>query len=482
MNTVKRRCFLLPVLLFLFLLLSLVPILLLGRYARASADDYCYGLRTMQALQNGHGFWAAVWHTMWGYYQSWQGSFVALGLMSLTPCIFSEQSYWLTPVVMLVSLILGTMKLADTLVRRVLGGTWREAVCISLPILLLSIQFVPSPLHSFFWWNGAVYYTFLYGISLLYLERFIALLTGGRWWMTLLPGILCGIAVGGGNYVSALLCTLLGGLLLLLALYRKKRRWQAVLLFGAEALAFGFNMAAPGNQIRQATGTVMPPVRAILSSIAKAAVDLPSWHNWLTLLLCLAWVPLLLKLAKRSGISFRRPETVCLMGFLLFAAQNTPHFYALSSSGPPRLRNIVYFSSYWLILFQEWYLLGWLRQIPLPQFLSKKRLWQQFRRVMLPVLLLLAAVGCIYYWPALCSVRCVEALTDGSAAAYAVERDSRLPILTDPTITDPAFRPIHARPELLFEIDIVPDPTYWVNHVVATYWGKHSVALDITVS
>ena len=93
MNTFKHRSgFLLPVLLFLLLLLSLVPILLLGRYARASADDYCYGLRTMQALQNGHGFWSAVWHAMWGYYWSWQGSFVALGLMSLTPCIFSEQS------------------------------------------------------------------------------------------------------------------------------------------------------------------------------------------------------------------------------------------------------------------------------------------------------------------------------------------------------------------------------------------------------
>ena len=39
-------------------------------------------------------------------------------------------------------------------------------------MLLLSIQLIPSPLNSFYWWNGACYYTFTYGVGLLYLDAF----------------------------------------------------------------------------------------------------------------------------------------------------------------------------------------------------------------------------------------------------------------------------------------------------------------------
>ena len=43
---------------------------------------------------------------------------------------------------------------------------------LAVPLLLLSIQLVPSPKDAFYWWNGAVYYTFTYGIMLLLVERF----------------------------------------------------------------------------------------------------------------------------------------------------------------------------------------------------------------------------------------------------------------------------------------------------------------------
>ena len=202
----KRLRTALAVLLLLLLAASLVPVLLVGRYARASADDYSYGFYTHYAVQNGQCLLPAIWRMVWGNWRTWQGSFSAMALMTITPCIFSEQLYWLTPVVMLASLLLGTFKLSRTLVCRCSGGDWRDWICTAATMLLLSIQLIPSPLNSFYWWNGACYYTFTYGVGLLYLDAFANVLLRPerpRW--RLIPGLLCGIFVGGSNYVSALL-------------------------------------------------------------------------------------------------------------------------------------------------------------------------------------------------------------------------------------------------------------------------------------
>ena len=179
----------LAVLLLLLLAASLIPVLLEGRYARASADDYSYGFYTHYAVQNGQCLLPAIWRMVWGNWRTWQGSFSAMALMTLTPCIFSERLYWLTPVVMLASLLLGTFKLSRTLVCRCAGGDWQDWACAAAPLLLLSIQFIPSPLNSFYWWNGACYYTFTYGVGLLYLDAFANVLLWPerpRW--RLLPG------------------------------------------------------------------------------------------------------------------------------------------------------------------------------------------------------------------------------------------------------------------------------------------------------
>lgn len=111
-----------PWLLAALFLLTLIPIFVLGQYARPAADDYGYGIFTHWAVQTGEGFLRAVWHTATGYYKSWQGTFSALALMSLTPCIWSEQAYWITPVVMLLALVIGTTWLMYTLCVRLAGG------------------------------------------------------------------------------------------------------------------------------------------------------------------------------------------------------------------------------------------------------------------------------------------------------------------------------------------------------------------------
>ena len=396
----KRFTRLWPWLLLAVFLLSLVPVLWLGQYARAGADDYCYGIAVHRALQEGGSLLEAVWHTISGYYQSWQGTFSALAFMSLTPCSWSEGAYWITPVVLLVSLAGGTFYLSGVLCRRLLGGSRRDGILVALALLFPSIQCLAQPLHSFYWWNGAVYYTFTYGLSLFYLAGLTGLFLPGRPRpRALAVGALLGILVGGSNYVSALLTALLG----------------------------------------------------------------------LTALAGVLW-----RLAGRTGWRFPLPPLFTLVTFLFFSAQNAPHFYAASSAGPDRLRNIIYFSHFWVVLLNECYYLGWLRRV-----LGERRvlsaLW--LRRTAAAALAALLVGWLPHYWPTLTSVRCWETLSDGSAAAYARQRDERLPALLDPEVTDPRFSPLTARPALLYLGDITTDPADWHNNTMAVFYGKHSVAL-----
>lgn len=476
-----RRLYLVLVLaLALLLAASLIPVLSLSRFARAAADDYSFARLPYQALRKGKSFLGAVFLTSWRYYTGWQGSFASTSLMAMAPCAFSEWFYWITTPVMLASLMGCTLKLTHTLVCRVLKAGRTQALLAALPILLFSIQFVPSPRDAFYWWNGAVYYTFTYSISLLYVERLVTLFLlprGSFPWRAVLPGVLWAIVVGGGNYVSALLCAMLGCCFLLFALYKGRCRAGALTLLLAELIPFLASILAPGNQVRQARVSSMPPLDAILSAIGQGWEDMAAWFTWPVLLLCLLWVPLLLRLARASGLSFRLPGVFVAFTFLLFAAQNTPHFYAVSTAGPERLRNIVYYSFFWVVLLDEWYLLGWLRRAVLPRLRLPGRGKQLLAAVSGVALALLAVCTACLYAPKTLAAECLRELSDGSAAAYAQERDARMALFYDPSVTDPVFAPLQSNPPLLTSRDISTDPSVWVNRAQALYFGKSTVTL-----
>lgn len=458
--------------------LSIVPVFILGRYDFPSMDDFCYGIRTREAVLSHGYFLGAVWTTVSGYYMHWQGSFSALALMAVTPCIFGIKAYFLTPIVMIASLCCGTYKLMDTIVRRWLGGSWIHVVYLAVAMLLLSIQFVPSPVSAFYWWNGAVYYTFTYGIMLFYIERLIALClakTRGQVLWAVLPAIPAGILVGGSNYVSALLCLLISGFFFGALLYKKRRAMCAgCCMMAPFIVSVLISVLSPGNGTRQALEAKMAPLNAVGASIEQAWRDLLAYPSWMSLLTFLLLLPMIASLVKKVTFRFPYPVIFSMCSFLLFAAQNTPHFYAASWAGPERLRSIVYYSFYWLVLLNEGYWLGWLHKKR--QFFLSVRV----RRGGMTLLLCMLAF-CFFRWylPGTACSQCAVELTDGSAYRYAQEWEARLVVLEDPAFQNVRLQPLETKPYCLYNGDISSDPEHWSNHVMAVYFGKKSVALKM---
>ncbi len=468
-----------PWLLLAVLAAALVPLLLLGGYAHPAADDYSYGLFTHTALQQGTSLLGAVWRTVKGYYTGWQGTYSAIAMMTLTPGIWGEQFYWLTPVVMIGAVAVGTFKLTDTLLRRMGGCSWRAVLAAGCAMTLLAVELVPYPLHSFYWWNGAVYYTFTYGLMLLWADRLLVLrleksVRQAVW--PLVSALLLSVFLGGSNYVSGLFAAVLGAVFCLFCLIRQRNKLPAALVIEIVlGGCFVFSMIAPGNAVRQSGLEGYSAINSVAWAVLKAGRDCFRFLSPVLAAALLLAVPFLYHLAGKTKFKFRFPLLFLVFAFLVFATQNAPHYYAAGTAGPERLRNIVFYAYLWLLPICEFYVLGWVRRRFAPHEWLKARAGQVAVGC-LTALLVISCVG-MGVQGRLSSTEAVRELTSGEAAAYDAEMNARYSLYHDPARPDVTVEPVKARPKLLYWNDITPSMYDWTNQAVSNYYGKTSIVL-----
>lgn len=454
------------------LLASLIPIFLVGDCAHPFGDDYAFSQFVHHALADGTSLPAALWYTVIRYYFGWQGTYAATAIMALQPGLISEQAYILTPVVTLLMLLLSTAALTHTLLRRWLGQSRTVWLGVTAGVLLVTIQYQPLLMQAFFWWNGAIFYTFFYGLMLLLICVVIRLrLDPKHPGLLTAAGLALAVLIGGGNYVTGLLsCLLAAGYALICLIWDRKRLWQPALIGLVLLAGFLVNMLAPGNSVRQAESTGMGPLSAVWASVLQAGSDSVQWFHLPTLGLLLFLAPVLWQALERSKFTFPFPAAATVLLFLILACQNSPHFFALSEAGPGRLRNIVYNSYVWLLVLAEGYWLGWLRRIK-----HGKPISVRLCRTLIALSLVLAAAGILISAPTLASGQCIQALSDGSAQAYDRRLSQWAETLSDPgsgehiVLTQP-----EVRPSLLYYFNLTDDPADFAN-IAANYYKKQSV-------
>ena len=465
-------------LLLLALAASLVPLFLLAPCDVPCADDFSYGMEVREALQRGvalPGVLRAAAQTTANIYRTWQGSFAAAFLMALQPAGFGTACYALTPFLMLGMLLAGTLCLCISLFSRIFGLPRRFGACVAAVLLLFSIQLVPYPVQSLYWYNGSVYYTFFYGLSLLAFALAVPTAQHGGAGRTLPLCALC-FLLGGGNFVTALDAMLVFTAAVLLALVLRHPGWRRLLApLLCLLLGFALNALAPGNAVRQAAVEQAPNalwavgesfVQAVKTGAASFTLPV---LGMLALLLLLFW-----HAAAGSSFSFRLPGLVTLFSFCLYAALFTPTLYALGSTGEGRVKDIVFYQYLLLLAFNAFYWTGWLRR----RVASAK----SQRLPLLPALgAVLLCLGCcaafILSGRGFTSVMALGHLRSGEAAAYRAEASQRFSVLQDDSVRDAELEPFRAQPYLLFFDDISEDPADWRNESLARYFGKDSVTL-----
>lgn len=460
------------------LLLLLIPMLMLGRYAVMSADDFGYSGTAHLAWKATDSVLAAVkaaWIETAETWYGWQGTFSAIFLMSMQPALFGESFYALTPALLLSALLLGVFTLCLSLFGEVFHADLRIAGITAAAVCALCSQIPPSPVQAFYWFNGGVYYVFFHGMAMASVALAIRLVRRGGWGRSVLLCLLC-VLLGGGNFVTALSCALLGvgglGLLYLLKTPGRARLLLPVLILLA---AFAVSIAAPGNANRQATVSGgAGVVRSVLLSF-RCGLRYPL--QWLSLPLfgtLLFLLPLLYRAAAEVDFAFRFPGAVTVLSYCFLSAMFCPPIYAMGNTGDLRLINIIFFTFVLLLTLNLFYWLGWAAE---KELLSKRPGPSVSAVLVLSGALTLSYLAGAATGHGITSLGAIGLMRSGEAQAFRACADRRLKVLEDDSIRDALLEPFPSQPYLLYFDDISEDPESGNNICMSIYYGKDSLRI-----
>lgn len=453
---------------------ALLPVMYLGRYNHPVGDDYYYGAETKAVWEETGSLMktlAAAGRGTAYQYENWQGTYSAMLLMHLPPNIFSEGAYkFVTPVILLV-LAGSIFYLLRGVICGLLKGTSGLWLITSSLLTLLSVETVSFQGESFFWYNGSMYYTGYYGLTLLFfgmVARYMA--APGKHHIP--PMVLGAFFLAGGNYVS-----LLPALLILLLLagglaWARSPRFKGV---GAAAAAmtvgFFINILAPGNQVRRDGMWGLPPWKAILKSLLQGGRYIKAWTGVWLLIALLILTPFLWRSFTGTSFRFRYPLPAVGLMYGLFCSMSCPSFYTMNSTGPARLVAVVYYGFLLFCFASYWYVLGYFYRK------TKGRLGCDL--VCGAGIVILAAVQILTgSLSQTTTARAAALLRSGEAAAYEQEYQDRMRILRDDTVQEVGFKPYEHQPDMLYVGDFAKDPDHDTNRKAAQYFHKKSIWVE----
>lgn len=523
----------------------LIPLYWIGLYAHPCVDDYFYGTDTVKVWNLTHSLIETCKMSLENtkeVYRNWQGNFSGIFLMGLQPGIFGEKQYMWTTIIILTTFVVANLFFYYQLMLKLLDKNKMIISILTMILTMTALQFTYMPSDSFYWYNGSIYYTFFYSLSLI--------LFGTLLWkqergsisssiVTIIAGILA-FSIGGSNYSTALVSVIILFLVntyLVIDYIRhrtqkeeeqieenrkeirkdvravKQRKFRNMIensiIFLALFSGFLISVLAPGNAIRQeSVGGSNSIIKSILLSFCyggyniATATTLPVVCMWL-IMLPMLWKIIPQKDAEQKDSEKKRLKIMCgKIGllFCIFSAQSTPVIYAQGIRIPYRLMNIIYFSYYtfgllvWIIVLTE------LKQSKIRKdFLNyfekkergKTRTCSRYYYTVVMMALMIALVGNIKITESEnekgkaeieglpITAEAMLSLVSGEAKGYSREADLRVASYENETIKKVRVPAFRHKPKLLYHTDITTDKKHWKNKHVSKYYNKQYVVLEM---
>lgn len=480
-NITEKREKIVAVFMMILLIACLLPVMYVGRYNHATGDDYYYGVHTRLAWEKSGNIIEVIVTAAKGVryeYERWQGTYSAMLLMYLSPNVFGDFTYQYVTAVLLLLLTGSIFYLLKPLVCSYLRCSTALWIIIASGVSLLCIETVPSQGETFFWYNGSMYYTGFFAVTLLFFGGILRYLTvrtgGGRWRIPVLMFLAAFLA--GGNYVS-----LLPGMIILmlvtvgLAYRRDKRAWGIGSVTVIMTAGFIVSAAAPGNRMRQSDMWKISAWKAILKSLRQGMAYMNAWTGIWYIIFALIITIFIWKSLKECRFKFPCPLVAIGLMYGIFCSMSCPTFYTMNSTGPARAVSIVYYG-YVLFFFAAYiYLLGYLQRM-----LGKKNkeICSKAEKPAAAGIVLLLLFQIVLSDPsAFTTIKAMDLLVSGEAKAYGEEYRRRIEILRDETTQDVLLPAYHNKPDMLYVGDFSVDPLSPTNQAAAEFFHKRSIAV-----
>lgn len=489
--------------------LSLIPVLVIGKYDYPSADDFSMGLGTRLVYEATGSLLAVAGKILSEtvrYYRTWIGYFTSCLFTTVSPATFGEAWYALTPAVILLALHVGVAVFFYALMEKALGMNRYARRCMTVLALFLMVQRMPEGslrVEAFYWYSGAGNYTLTFSVGLLYLAFYVLSVCGVRRKnrsLFLVLACIMGFLAGGGNYLSALSFAVVSVLFAVYLVKMKSRQGEnsrtgSLCVIGSLLPAafylcgFAVSCLSPGNRIRGGEAEGYGALKSILLSLYYTlSYPLNQWMNWAVLLiLALAGVIFWMGFAEKAGsgaqavqLGFTAPFPAAVLAYGIVSCVVTPALYAQGNMDAGRIQSTFWLHAVLVLLLLEWYLVGGLyRRFSKEQNASAVSCLRNgaggFVRAILLffiVFSLLAVKGNPDFYT---GTSAVSELLDGSAARYGRENEERLRILKNPREQDAVLPRYTVQPNLLYFGDVSEDPDDWINQKMSEYYGKNSI-------
>jgi len=478
-------------------LISLIPLIYISRYSHPSADDFSYGNHTVHTWRDTGSIPQTLLAAIEGtkhVYNTWQGSFVAIFLMTLHPAVFNESLYMMGPIVLLLGFVAATMLLLKVVFMDLLKMDKYSCGIFATLFTFISMQFIFCPVEGFYWYNSAMYYTGFHSVSLILFSLTLLSLKSEKIHAKIIYAITVPIfsfLVGGSNFVTALTSSTIMALILAYCIFIKRSKWLVPLL-GTLVICAALIVAvvAPGNAVRQEYFQSMNPMSAIQASFVYAFSFIRLVIRLPMVLAFICIIPLAYRITKKSEFTFRYPILVTALMYGVYASTFTPNLYSWSSFGPARVVNINLFALLFFMLFSIIYCCGSVAKymkLKAP-ILSKGKYKAIIKNGLIEnpilngILVVLFIIGCVH-----ASLNDVDSMTSISATRSLVTREARtyhdeylvrLGILQNSDIRHAELPEFTVTPRVLFHtLDITPYATDWQNISLAQFYNKDSVIL-----
>lgn len=478
----------LAVLLTVVYVVSLVPLLWIAKYNYPSADDYTNGSRCHQIWEMGGSVFRVIGEALLrtvDEWFTWRGCYTSSFLSALPPNIWGDNLYFLTPWLVLLMLSGSMLYLLHEILVKAMKADQYTSHSISMLVLLITVQclYEQGRVEAFYWYSGAINYTFVYGLSLLFYGLLISAgyAKGKKRTVRLILASVLGFLTAGGNQMTMLNAAIV--LLVMIGIMTYRQKWQEhlglLLPIGTFFVGFVLAVIAPGNFARAGAAQGMNPIKAILVSLygcLDLAVD--EWTSWPLIVIVIAMVPLFWHIAEKSDFTFRYPMVVVFFGYGLVSAMLTPPLFALGNIEAGRIQALLYFMYVLVLTLCVGYITGWVQK--------KFQICSGINRKTGSLCLLGCFVFLIFgsvitvipephYYTA---TSAMQELLDGSAMIYGEEqRERNVQYRNEGTGTIEVDK-LSKQPSLLFFSDISEDPKDWKNQGVCRFFGLDAVVIS----
>lgn len=479
------------VLLTVVYVVSLVPLLWIAKYNYPSADDYTNGSRCHQIWEMGGSVFRVIGEALLrtvDEWFTWRGCYTSSFLSALPPNIWGDNLYFLTPWVVLLMLSGSMLYLLHEILVKAMKADQYTSHSISMLVLLITVQclYEQGRVEAFYWYSGAINYTFVYGLSLLFYGLLISAgyAKGKKRTVRLILASVMGFLTAGGNQMTMLNVAIVLLVMIGIMIYRKKWKEHLGLLLPIGTFFVGFVLAviAPGNFVRAGVAQGMNPIKAIMVSLygcLDLAID--EWTSWPLIVMVVAMVPLFWHIAKKSDFSFRYPLIVVFFGYGLVSAMLTPPLFALGNIEAGRIQSLLYFMYVLVLTLCVGYITGWAQKKyhPCSEMNEKAGIW-----CLLGCFAFLLFGSVITVIPEPHYYTATSAMTDlmnGSAITYGKEQEERIDQYRSEKTGIIEVEKLTEQPLLLFFSDIVEDTDDWKNKGICRFYELDAVSVKKSV-